>query len=56
MAVYIGSGLDIIPVLMYKEIKEFTFIDSQPQCEFGMFGYMQISWSLNFSFTLYDRV
>ena len=39
MAVYIGSGLDITPVLMYKHIKEFTYIDSQPQCEFGMFGY-----------------
>lgn len=39
MAVYIGSGLDIIPVLMYNKIKEFTFIDSQPQSEFGMLGY-----------------
>jgi len=40
-AVYIGAGLDIIPVLLYQDIKKFIFIDSQPQSEFGEFGFTE---------------
>lgn len=38
-AVYIGAGTDIIPVLMFPNIKEFIFIDSQPFSEFGDMTY-----------------
>ncbi len=36
-AVYIGAGLDIIPVLVLNKINTFIYIDSQPISEFGMF-------------------
>lgn len=29
-AIYIGAGLDILPVLLFPEIREFIFIDSLP--------------------------
>ncbi len=38
-AVYIGSGTDIIPVIVLDNITEFIYVDSQPQSEFGMFLY-----------------
>lgn len=38
-AVYIGAGLDILPVLLNDNIKEFIYIDSQPTSEFGMLGF-----------------
>jgi hypothetical protein len=34
-AVYIGAGHDIIPVLVFRDIKKFIFIDSQPFSEHG---------------------
>jgi hypothetical protein len=34
-ATYIGAGLDIIPVLVFKDIKKFIYIDSQPFSEHG---------------------
>ena len=34
-AVYIGSGHDIIPVLVLRDIKKFIYIDSQPFSEHG---------------------
>jgi len=34
-AVYIGAGLDLIPVLVCRDIKKFIYIDSQPFSEFG---------------------
>lgn len=34
-AVYIGAGLDLIPVLICRYIKKFIYIDSQPFSEHG---------------------
>lgn len=34
-AVYIGAGLDLIPVLVCRDIKKFIYIDSQPFSEHG---------------------
>lgn len=39
-AVYIGAGLDIVPVLLNENIKDFIYIDSQPTSEFGMLGFV----------------
>lgn len=38
-AVYIGAGLDIVPVLTLRHIKQFIYIDSQPFSEFGTYVY-----------------
>jgi hypothetical protein len=38
-AVYIGAGTDCIPLLLLETIKEFIYIDSQPQSEFGTMEY-----------------
>lgn len=35
-AVYIGPNTDIIPVLLLKDIKEFIYIDSLPQSQYGI--------------------
>lgn len=32
--VYIGAGHDIIPVIIFPEIKEFIYIDSEPKTEY----------------------
>jgi hypothetical protein len=37
--VYIGTGLDIIPLIILDHIKEHIYIDSRPQSEFGMLYY-----------------
>jgi len=34
-ALYIGAGLDIVPVLVLKDIKKFIYIDSQPFSDHG---------------------
>ena len=34
-AVYIGAGMDVIPILLFKHIKNFIYVDSQPLTEFG---------------------
>jgi hypothetical protein len=34
-AVYIGAGLDIIPVLVLRDLKKFIYVDSRPFSEFG---------------------
>jgi len=34
-AIYIGSGLDIIPVLVFTDIKKFIYVDSRPFSEHG---------------------
>ncbi len=38
-AVYIGSGLDIIPIIILSNINEFIYIDSQPTSEYGSYLY-----------------
>ena len=35
-AVYIGAGIDLCPVNYLKYIKNFNYLDSQPNSEFGM--------------------
>lgn len=35
-AVYVGAGTDIIPVLLFKNVGTFIYIDSQPLTEFGL--------------------
>ncbi len=34
--VYIGSGLDIVPLIILDHVTEFIYIDSRPCSEFGM--------------------
>ena len=34
-AIYVGCGTDILPILSYPEIKEWIYIDSLPNSEFG---------------------
>lgn len=36
-AVYIGAGLDIIPIIVLTHIKKFIYIDSLPKSEYGTF-------------------
>ena len=38
-AVYVGAGHDIIPVLVFRDIKKFIYIDSQPFSEHGTHVY-----------------
>ena len=38
-AVYVGAGLDIVPILVLRHIKQFIYIDSQPFSEFGTHVY-----------------
>jgi len=38
-AVYIGAGLDIVPIIVLSEIKKFIYIDSLPQSEYGLYGF-----------------
>lgn len=38
-ALYIGAGLDILPVLLFPFLKEFIFIDSQPFSDHGTHAY-----------------
>ncbi len=40
-AVYVGAGMDIRPILMFKNIKKFIYIDSRPKSEYGLIGYNQ---------------
>ena len=35
-AIYIGANTDIEPILLYKNIKEWILVDSQPISEFGI--------------------
>jgi hypothetical protein len=39
-AVYIGAGIDIVPVLLFDTIDEYIYIDSQPFSEFGTQTYI----------------
>ena len=39
-AVYIGAGIDIVPVLLFDTIDEYIYIDSQPFSEFGTHTYI----------------
>ena len=34
-AIYIGAGLDLQPIKLFKNLKKFHYIDSQPFSEFG---------------------
>ena len=34
-AIYVGAGTDILPLLCYPDIKDWIYIDSQPNNEFG---------------------
>ena len=38
-AVYIGAGLDILPIIVCSNIKQFIYIDSLPKSEYGTFWY-----------------
>lgn len=38
-AIYIGAGVDIIPVIVLDNIAEFIYIDSRPRSECGMLYY-----------------
>jgi len=42
-ACYIGAGVDLIPVIIYQNIKEFIYIDSQPFSEHGTASYNEIT-------------
>ena len=42
-AVYVGAGHDIIPVLVFRDIKKFIYIDSQPFSEHGTHVYTKDS-------------
>jgi len=44
-AVYVGAGHDIIPVLVFRDIKKFIYIDSQPFSEHGTHVYTKDSKS-----------
>jgi hypothetical protein len=46
-AVYIGSGCDIIPVLIFRDIKKFIYIDSKPFSEHGISVYTKDYVSLD---------
>jgi hypothetical protein len=39
-AIYIGAGIDIVPVLLFDTIDEYIYIDSQPFSEFGTQTYI----------------
>ena len=34
-AVYVGAGIDVLPILLFRNITKFIYIDSQPLTEFG---------------------
>ena len=34
-AFYPGAGLDIFPLIMFRNIKKWIYMDSQPRSEFG---------------------
>lgn len=40
---YIGAGLDLVPVIYFEDIKEFIYIDSQPFSEFGTLTYDEVT-------------
>ena len=42
-AIYIGAGEDIRPLICYPEIKNWIYIDSQPNNEFGPEYYQPFS-------------
>jgi hypothetical protein len=46
-AVYIGAGCDIIPVLVFRDIKKFIYIDSKPFSEHGISVYTKDYVSLD---------
>jgi hypothetical protein len=39
-AIYIGAGIDIVPVLLFDTVDEYIYIDSQPFSEFGTQTYI----------------
>jgi hypothetical protein len=39
-AIYIGAGIDIVPVLLFDTIDQYIYIDSQPFSEFGTQTYI----------------
>ena len=45
--VYIGSGLDFIPVIIMNKIKDFVYIDSRPKSEYGMFYFEEGRFNQN---------
>jgi hypothetical protein len=34
-AFYPGAGIDIFPLIMFRSIKKWIYMDSQPKSEFG---------------------
>jgi hypothetical protein len=55
-AVYVGAGTDIIPVILFRNIGTFIYIDSQPLTEFGSVelrpGYMRPNFPHKFATTI----
>jgi len=55
-AVYIGAGIDVLPVLMFRNITKFIYIDSQPLTEFGASelyeGFRRPKFPINFDNTI----
>ena len=48
-AFYPGAGTDIVPPIVFRSIKHWTYMDSQPRSEFGNDFYKGFSF-LNFNF------
>jgi len=46
-AVYIGAGVDAIPIILCSTINEFIYIDSQPFSEFRTIVYDEITNTRN---------
>ncbi len=42
-AVYVGAGIDIVPVIVFTNITDFVYIDSKPFSEFGSLSYTHTS-------------
>jgi|MDSY01.1.fsa_nt_gb hypothetical protein len=48
-AIYIGAGIDLCPVNYLKYIKNFNYLDSQPNSEFGLLEYIDETGKNGFS-------
>jgi len=55
-AVYIGAGIDVLPILLFRNITKFIYIDSQPLTEFGSSklyeGFKRPEFPINFHNTI----
>jgi hypothetical protein len=55
-AVYIGAGIDVLPLLLFRNIRTFIYIDSQPLTEFGSIElhehFSRPNFTMNFTQTM----